>query len=99
MKKNIILGSIFALGLILMFGFVVASSHGPYELSEEAADVSTSNGVLDLPDGTMVGGDPSNYITLSAETTMETTSGTQTFQVATKIDCDHDIGEPDPCSG
>jgi len=96
MKKRIIFGSLFVLSLVLMFGFVIAD--GPYELSEEATGVSTSEGTKDLPTGALVGGDPSNYITLTAETTMETTSGTQTFESGTKIDCNHEPFEPDPCN-
>lgn len=95
MKKRIIFGSLFALSLTLMLGLVIASGH--YELSEEAVGVSTSEGTKDLPETTLVGGDPSNYITLSEETTMETTSGTQTFAVGTKVDCDPLPGYPNPC--
>ena len=96
MRKNIILSGLFILVLLLAVGFVIATNH--FALSEEAQDVSTSNGVLDLPEGTLVGGEPINYITLTEDVTLETTSGTQNFTNGTKIDCDHAPGYPDPCS-
>jgi len=95
MRKNIILGGLFILVLLSAVGFVIANSH--FELSEEALNVPTSNGTLDLPNGTLVGGEPTNYITLTEATTMETTTGPETFTAGTKIDCDHSPGEPDPC--
>lgn len=97
MEKRILIASlIILLGLVLMFGFIVAEG-GPSELSEEAEDISTSNGVLDLPEGTLIGGNPTNYITLSEGTTLETTAGSEYFASGTKIDCDVPPGEPNPC--
>lgn len=97
MRKNIILGGLFILVSLSMLGLVIATNH--FELSGEAQGVSTSNGVLDLPNGTLVGGNPINYITLTEAITMETTEGSQNFTAGMKIDCDHAPGEPDPCSG
>ena len=95
MRKNIILGGLFILVLLSAVGFVIATNH--FELSEEAQDVSTSNGILDLPEGTLVGGEPINYITLTEDVTLETTEGSQNFTAGMKIDCSHEPWEPDPC--
>lgn len=96
MDKKILFGILISLGvLVTLFGFVMASSH--YVLSEEAQGVVTSTGVRDLPEGTKIGGSPTNYILLTEEVTLQTTSGPETFSSGTRIDCDVDPGEPDPC--
>jgi len=98
MKKNIILGGIFILSLMLVLGFVVAKTP-VYELSQNYTGIQTSAGIVTLYAGTMLGGQPSNYATLDNQETFQTTVGPKTFAAGTMIDCDHAPGEPDPCDG
>ena len=103
MKKGIKI-SLVILSLVLMLGAVAVASqiYGLYEVTE---DVSTSIGIVNLPAGTNIGGSPTNYITLTAETTMEVVTGeapgheSHTFSSGEKIDCTHEPPAPDPCGG
>jgi len=71
----------------------------PYELTAGAYGVDTyEKGFLHLPAGTMVGGSPTNFVTTLNDETFTTTAGTIVCQYWTKIDCDHQPYEPDPCS-
>jgi len=98
MRKNIFLGGIFILSLVFLFGFAVAGGGDPYELSQNHTNIATSAGTLTLIEGSMVGGEPSNYITLNNQETLQTTTGPETFTAGAKIDCDHELGAPDPCN-
>lgn len=99
MNKKILMGSlILSLGLMSVLGFVMADNGAQHELSEEAFSVSTSEGVLDLPIATKIGGDPANYITISEAVTLETIEGPKEFVPGEKIDCLHEEGTKDPCN-
>lgn len=103
MRKSVILSALFILVVLLTLGFAVAvNSQCPSilacELSEEVIDVQTSSGLLNLPNGTLVGGNPLDYITLTENITMETTVGTKNFTDGMKIDCDPPPNYPDPCT-
>jgi len=101
MGKKFILNALFILVLLLMLGFAIAIGPCPTEegceLSKKVRDVLTSNGTIDLPNGTLVGGEPTNFITLEENKTMKTTEGPKNFTIGMKIDCDYEPWEPDPC--
>lgn len=99
MKKLFIFGGILLIGLLVILHQTTADDPDPQELSEQAIGVLTSNGVIDLPEGTMVGGQPENYIILEETVTLQTTLGPQNFTNGTLIDCEHEPWEPDPCTG
>lgn len=100
MKKLYVITLILVIALVFFVGVVFSGAEPPVipaEILEEARGVSTSNGVLDLPAGTYVGGNPSNYVTLTQGTFMLIDSGYEFFPVDTKVDCDPQPGYPDPC--
>jgi len=68
-----------------------------YQLSANATNISTSNGFLNLTNGTFVGGNPPNYIVIDQTVSMQTTEGEIEFEAFEKINCDHEPGQPDPC--
>jgi len=74
------------------------NADGPYTLADEAFDVDTTNGELTLPIGTEIGGSPYDYIVTTVDYLFDTTSGNVECSYGTKIDCDHEPWEPDPCT-
>ncbi len=99
MQKKIFIGSlILLLGLVSVLGFVVADSPDKrWETEGINYRVATSIGYVDLPDGTFVGGGPSDFITLTKKRVLTTTRGDVKFARGTKVNCEHEPGEPDPC--
>lgn len=69
----------------------------PFELAEEAVDVQTSIGEVNLPVGTKIGGEPDKSIILEETRVFQTTEGAQIIQAGEEIDCEHEPGYPDPC--
>jgi hypothetical protein len=62
------------------------------------ANVLTSAGTKTIPEGTKIGGQYTNYITLSQTTEFETVeAGKVVYQEGMEIDCDHAPGTPNPC--
>ncbi len=70
-----------------------------FQLSKKAKDVHTNKGILDLPEGTFIGGHPKKFLILIKKIKLETTKGLIEFKSGTKINCDHGPGQPDPCGG
>ena len=64
--------SVIAVVFLLLVGVVWAVV---YQLSQSYFGVQTSVGLRDLPSGTLIGGDPVNFITLQEAKTMQTTTG------------------------
>ena len=101
MKKRNIVIVLLTLTLLLTFSIVIADD--VYELYQDANDVPTSIGVIDLPAGTIIGGNPTiNFIILLEETDMWVIGTVPnpelvTFAAGTKIHCEHGPGQPDPC--
>ncbi len=95
-KKSIVFGVVSLTFAIVALGMVAANVAG-YHLSFNELGVSTSNGPLTLLPGTEIGGSYTNFITLTQGVTLQTTSGSQYFASGTEINCDHELGEPDPC--
>ena len=89
---------VFVLVTTLIIGQAMAE--GPiYTLSQNHYNVSTSSGYLTLYTNNEVGGNPSNYITLSAAIVLQTTAGPRSFTSGTRIRCDYPPGVPNPCTG
>ncbi len=99
MKKKLFYSIIALLSIVLIvvaLNMSTADDPVPYELALTEYNALTSIGAMDLPVGSLIGGSPENYITLTQQTTMETTSGTRTLDAGTKIRCG-DPGYP-PCN-
>ena len=99
MRKNIlVVVAICVLLLAISIAAVYAGNSRVLTLDEEEPGVLTSAGTIDLPEGTKLGGSPTNYITLSEDIyVMTVEEGEQTIELGTLINCDHPPGTPDPC--
>ncbi len=73
------------------------SDKNGFKLSKIAYNVHTNKGVLNLPRGKRIGGNPKNFIVITKKTKLVTTGGVIEAKPGTKIDCEHEPGEPDPC--
>ncbi len=98
MQKNILLTGLVLLSLVAVLGFVMAHE-GVHTTKGINYNVETTRGIINLPDGTQVGGNPTNFIQLTRDRVLRTTVGDHLFLVGTKINCDHGPGQPDPCGG
>ncbi len=94
MRLRLIIASIF---VTLIFATAVIASGQAYTLSKGEKNVETDVGLVTLYEGTNVGGDPYNYISLTEGIFLQTTDGEIFFEAGTKVDCDVPPGHPDPC--
>ena len=95
MQKKVFTGVV-ALSLLLMaIGSAAAS---PWTSTAPTTNtVLTSAGSYVLASGTVFGGNPTNYVTILETVTITTSSGPQTLDNGTVIDCDVPPPLPEPC--
>ena len=105
LKTFLIILGVIVLGVILAYVLPKlgvsgrgVDSYGVYTLALAANGVQTNVGTVNLPVGTYLGGNPYIFILMTQDLTLLTEEdGWHYFPVGTKIDCQHDTGEPDPC--
>jgi hypothetical protein len=98
MRTKLLVGLVASLLILISIAlFVVAASS--WTLSETASAVHTSSGVIDLPAGTLLGGDFDNYFILEETRVFETSEGPQEIGEGTFINCFAEPYMPDACMG
>ncbi len=83
---------------IFLVTFAFAEGDDAVYVLDENVSVETSNGVVMLYSGMLIGGAPKSYIWLVRNYTLNTTVGPTHFFNQTVIDCEVPPGYPNPCT-
>ncbi len=97
MNKKLLIGILFLLIMGLLWFLEPSTGDNSNQLAETVTGVATNNGTLTFQNGTLIGGDPDTYITLTQSRTFLVATGSAEYPSGTKVDCNPPPGYPNPC--